>query len=65
LYEVERAWYFNVAGAMGATLSLPKRTPNSNTTLGFCTLYVIAGTVLGYMINDSCIKGINVSLLCP
>jgi len=44
---------------MGATLSLPQRTPNSYTTIGFCTLYVIADTVSDYMINNSCKKGIK------
>ena len=51
--------YFNVAKGTGATLSLPQRTPNSYTTLGFCIWYVIVDTVPGYLINNSCIKGIK------
>jgi len=37
LFEAARAWYFNVAGGAGATFSLPQRTPNSYTSLSFCT----------------------------
>ena len=43
----------------GVTFSLPQWTPNSYTSLSFCTWNVIADTVPGYGINTSCIKAIK------
>ena len=57
--EGARAWYFNVVGDTGSILSLPQRMPNSYTTLGYCTWYVIADLMPGYNINNSCLKEIK------
>ena len=59
LYEGERAWYFNVVGGKEARFNVPQKTLNSYTGLGFCAWYVIAYSVLGYNINNTCIKWIK------
>jgi len=59
LFEGARAWYFNVVGRSEARFNLPQKTLNSNTNLGFCTWYVIADSVPGYNINNTCIKWIK------
>jgi len=59
LYEGAREWYFNVVKGTEARFKLPQKTPNSYTSLGFCAWYVIANSVSGYNINNTCIKRIN------
>ena len=61
LFESSRVWYYSVAGGTRAIFSLPHRTPNSHTSLSFCTWYFLASRMPGFEINSSCIKSIKAS----
>ena len=60
LFEGARAWYYTVAGGTRVVFSLPHRTPNYHTSLGFCT-YFLASRMPDFRINTSCIKSIKAS----
>jgi len=60
LYEGAQPWYYFVTGCTSVTFSLPQKTPNFYTTLGFYTWYAIATSVPGYNINVTCTKEIKV-----
>jgi len=60
LYEGARAWYINMAGGTEARFNLPQKVPNSYANLLFCAWYIIANSVPGYNINNTCIKKIKV-----
>jgi len=59
LFEGARIWYFYVARGTWVTFSLSQRTPNSYSSISFCTCYVITNMVPGYGMNTSCLKAIK------
>ena len=60
VFDGARAWFYSVVGCTGATFKLPERTPNSYTTLGYCTWYAIVGAIPDFRYNFSCLHFINV-----
>ena len=61
LFEGARAWYYSVVGGTKAVFSLPHKTPNCHTSLGFCTWYSLASRMPDFRINTSYIKSIKAS----
>ena len=60
LIDGARAWRFFIAGCTEARLCMPLRTPNLQTTLGFCQWYRTSNSIpTGFFINSFGVKLIS------